>query len=150
MAVGPRKQYNWAHKFDSKFENAVAEHLRSIGVEFEYEKESFIFIKTVRKAICRTCGGDDCGQKLKYTPDFFLGNGIILEAKGYLDAPTRERHRLMRDQHPGLDLRLVFQKNNVIKQTKKKERYSDWATRLEIPFCVGMPPKDWLEVGQWE
>lgn len=138
--------------YDSGFEKLFADHLEKLGIPFERERDAFIYIETVRKSVCRECGSENCGQRRIYRPDFFLPAGVIIETKGYLDAPARSRHKLIREQHPGLDLRLVFQRDHVIKQTKNKDRYSDWCRKNDIKFwiCREMPPKEWLLKTQWE
>ena len=43
-----------------------------------------------------------------YTPDFVLPNGIILETKGQFISDDRRKHKLIKQQHPDLDIRFVF------------------------------------------
>ena len=47
--------------------------------------------------------------KHKYTPDFVLPNGIIIEAKGIFEREDRQKHLLIKMQYPDLDIRFVFQ-----------------------------------------
>lgn len=122
--------------FQSGFEDTIANNLREIGVDFEYEKQSYVYIRTVTKGICRDCGSTNCGQRRTYTPDFFLPNGIILEAKGFLTSDCRMLHRSMRDQHGGLDIRIVFQGDRAISSSKNKTKYSEWAKKEDIPCFV--------------
>mgnify|MGYP002700980301 FL=1 len=44
----------------------------------------------------------------KYTPDFLLPNGIIIETKGLFTAQDRRKHILIKKQHPELDIRFVL------------------------------------------
>ncbi len=62
--------------YRSGFEDDVASELRSKKIEFTYEKEK---IKWVDLKV-RT-----------YTPDFVLGNGIIIETKGRFVANKRRK-----------------------------------------------------------
>ncbi len=143
-------------RWASGLEGSFAEYLRSLGLEFDYEKESLIYVRTVNKGICRDCGGEDCGQRKVYTPDFFLRDyPIIIETKGMLDATTRMRHRLIRSQHPRLDLKLVIQRDLKIQGSKNKKTYMQWAKEEDIPMAVfnpknGSPTKEWLTTGRWE
>jgi predicted nuclease of restriction endonuclease-like RecB superfamily len=80
-----------------------------------------------------------------YTPDFVLewkGHKRYIEAKGYFSARDRKKLLLVRDQFPGIDLRIVFQRNNKLSR-KSKTRYSDWAERHGFTYAIGSVPKEW-------
>jgi hypothetical protein len=82
----------------------------------------------------------------KYTPDFVLPNGIILEVKGLLDLGDRQKHEWIREQFPDLDIRFVFQYpyNKITK--KSKTTYAKWADKLGIPWCRGPHiPNEWTK-----
>ena len=55
-----------------------------------------------------------------YTPDFLLPNGIYLECKGYWEAEDRRKIKAVKQQHPEIDLRMVFQApfNKISKKSK--------------------------------
>lgn len=48
--------------------------------------------------------------------------------------------RLVKEQNPELDIRLVFQNDGKV---GKRMRYSDWADKYGFPFAIGRVPKDW-------
>jgi hypothetical protein len=150
--AGKRNYRGYHPGWDSAFEQQISDHLRGLEIPFEYERESLVFVKTISKSVCRECGSKRCGQERVYTPDFFLPDGVILEAKGYFDPSARARHKLIREQHPRLDLRLVFQRNHIIQSSKNKIRYSNWCEDNDIKYWVcdvQLPSLEWLRSSQW-
>lgn len=49
----------------------------------------------------------------------------------------------VKKQHPELDIRFVFQKNNPLRKGSKL-RYTDWAEKYGFPHSVNSIPEDWL------
>ena len=80
----------------------------------------------------------------RYTPDFFLPNGVIIEAKGFFKPSDRRKHLAVRDQHPELDIRFVFQRNNTI-SSKSKTTYGAWCDKHGFLWCLYPHlPAEWL------
>jgi len=73
-------------KFKSDFERRVYDSIFNRGGVCEYEPFSIPYVKTS-----------------KYTPDFVLHNGIIIETKGRFVAQDRSKHLLVRKQYPRYD-----------------------------------------------
>jgi len=130
--------------YASKFETDIAKQLYNAKMKFEYEKEAVSYFFPVPNAVCRECECTDVGQWKTYTPDFFLANGIVLEAKGKLTVDMRNRLIAAIVSNPWLDLRLVFQYDNKLTRNAKM-RYSEWATKNNIPWTVKEIPTEWLE-----
>ena len=82
--------------YRSGFETKLVELLQSKNINFKYEDTA---IKWTQPETHH-----------KYTPDFFLPNNIIIEAKGRWTAEDRKKHVLIKQQHPHLDIRFIFQK----------------------------------------
>lgn len=129
----------------SGFESKVEAQLKEAKVGYGYESITITWLRSVSKGICNRCGAEEVNQRCKYTPDFVLANGIWIEAKGFLDGPDRTKLKAIRKQFPDLDLRLVFQRDNVIKGTKNKTRYSQWATAAGFKWALRVIPADWLK-----
>ena len=73
-------------------------------------------------------------------PDFVVAtpSGIVyIEAKGYLRPEHRSKLAAVKQQHPDVDLRIVFYANI--------QRNIDWAIKHKIPYAIGDIPKDWLK-----
>lgn len=114
--------------FRSGFESKVAKDLTDNGVYWEYEQHKFNLV------IPRS-----------YTPDFVLGNGVVLEVKGYFDAEDRRLIKLFREQHPDVDLRMVLQKPHQKLQKGGRMDYAGWCEKYNVPWCEGPSlPQDWV------
>ena len=78
-----------------------------------------------------------------FTPDFFLPNGVILEVKGFFKPTDRRKMLAVKKQHPELDIRFVFQRNNTLTKTSKST-YGDWADKHGFLWCLYPHiPSDW-------
>lgn len=103
---------------------------RRLRFDVEYESESLDYI--VEKT---------------YTPDFIVtldnGRKIYLEAKGYWDAADRRKLKAVKTQHPDLDIRMIFQRDNKIHKNSNT-KYSDYCSRHGIAYTVGEIPKEWF------
>ena len=128
-----RKRFNAAALkagYRSGFEDDVAKELKAKGVEFTYEKEK---IKWVDLKV-RT-----------YTPDFVLGNGIIIETKGRFVANDRRKHKEIKKQFPDLDIRFVFYNSRSKLYKGAKSSYADWCDKYGFKYADKSIPDVWLQ-----
>ena len=119
-------------KLRSGYERKIRKCLEQKEVDYTYE--SMVIEYTVPET------------KHKYVPDFILPNGVIVEGKGYWDAASRQKMARVTEQHPELDIRILFQRNNAINK-KSKTHYSDWCSKRGIKFAIspqGLIPEEWL------
>jgi hypothetical protein len=83
----------------------------------------------------------------RYTPDFTVtlrdGKRFFIEVKGYLRPEDRAKLLAVKRDNPDLDLRLVFGRDNPLRKGAKMT-YSEWATKNNIPYAIGTPPKEWF------
>ena len=114
-------------EYRSGFEQTLANQLQRSGVAFEYETIKLEYQKVAT-----------------YTPDFILPNGIIIEAKGLWTVEDRTKHLLVREQHPHLDIRLVFM--NAFNKIRKGSNttYARWCEKKNILYANKTIPKSWL------
>ena len=92
--------------------------------------------------------GQKCGPRKKvhkYTPDWVLPNGIIVESKGRFVTEDRTKHRLIREQYPHLDIRFVFSNANTKIGKKSATTYGLWCQRLGIPYATRSIPQAWID-----
>ena len=114
--------------YRSGLEERFGKLLDKQGVPFLYEVEKFAYV-----------------TESKYTPDFFLPNGVIIEAKGFFKPSDRRKMLAVKQQHPELDIRFVFQRNNTISKNSKTT-YGDWADKYNFPWCIFPDvPTHWYE-----
>ena len=129
----------------SKLEERVAQQLEFKGIDYEYEPRLRKVPYTVPES------------NHKYTPDFIIrtksGNEIYLEPKGIWDLADRRKHLYLRQQHPELDIRFVFQRSKTRIRKGSNTTYADVCNGLtRKPFkgvvwkyCDGLVPDEWLE-----
>ena len=127
----PRKLWK-RNGFRSGFEQRVKENLESQKVNFGYEDTKIPYT-----------------TEHTYTPDFTLYSEgkprIYIEAKGRLDTENIRKLRCIKKQHPELDIRILFQKDNPIRKGSKTT-YSKWAEKLGYICAVGEEvPKEWIK-----
>jgi len=71
----------------------------------------------------------------KYTVDWTLLNGPLIETKGYLsDHQERNKYVLLKQQYPDLDLRFVFDNPNKLCGGTKYS-HAKWADRHGFVWC---------------
>lgn len=128
----PKSRYNAAALkagYRSGFEDETAKYLLEKGVEFTYEKERIEWVdKKVRK----------------YTPDFVLANGIVIETKGRFVSSDRRKHVEIKKQYPDLDLRFVFQNSRAKLYKGAKSTYGDWCKKNGFIYADKVIPDEWL------
>lgn len=82
----------------------------------------------------------------KYTVDFTLLNGILIEGKGYLsDHQERHKYVLLKQQYPDLDLRFVFDNPNKLCGGTKYS-HAKWADKFGFRWCS---IKDVEQIQSW-
>lgn len=70
-----------------------------------------------------------------YTVDWTFINGLLVETKGYLsDHKERYKYVLLKQQHPDLDLRFVFDNPNKL-CGGTKQTHGAWATKYGFKWC---------------
>lgn len=122
----------------SGFEYKVGLVLNELEIPWTYEEWSYEYESTVASGTCKDCGGHNIVRSRFYTPDFFLWGGrIILEVKGRFTGTNRRTLKDVRRFQPDLDLRLVFQSNNVYSKSTGR-RYSDWAEQYNFRYYTGL------------
>ena len=119
-------------KFRSKYEKAIygdipAKYKRRV----EYEPSDPTMRYTLPK---------------RYIPDFDLGNGVYVEAKGYFKSADRTKMLRVRKENPGVDLRFLFQRaNNRLTKSPNSMMYWEWAEKHSFEWSEGTKiPKEWF------
>lgn len=80
-----------------------------------------------------------------YTPDFILPNGIIIETKGVWDAEDRKKHLLIKEQHPELDIRFVFNRSKSPIYKGSKTTYASFCEKYGFKYADKKIPEEWLK-----
>ncbi|WP_018868299.1 MULTISPECIES: endodeoxyribonuclease [unclassified Thioalkalivibrio] len=125
-----RRNPGYAHGFRSGLEEKVAKELAALGVTIHYESETISYTKPARNS--------------KYTPDFPLPNGIIVETKGRFVVEDRQKHILIKEQHPDLDIRFVFSNSNTKISKNSKTSYAMWCEKHGFIYADKSIPQEWI------
>ena len=115
--------------FRSGLEEKVADLMIDLGVKYEYESCKIPYV-----------------IHHKYCPDFILPNGIYLECKGLWEPEDRRKILAVIQQHPEIDLRMVFQSpyNKISKRSKTT--YAKFCDKHSIPWChYASIPAEWFK-----
>lgn len=116
--------------YRSGLEKANQDHLKSLKAEFRYEGYAIPFLEPAKQRL--------------YTPDFFLPNGIIIETKGRFLSKDRQKHLLVRDQHPNLEIRFVFSRGKSPIYKGSKTTNSMWAEKYNFQWAEKLIPELWV------
>jgi len=119
------------HGYRSGFEHKVSDQLTEQKIKFGYEDTVINSIKPETHH--------------KYTIDFTLPNGILVETKGRWVIEDRKKHLLIKQQHPELDIRLVFQSAKTKIRKGSKTTYGDWCDKHGIVWAEKNVPESWLK-----
>lgn len=115
--------------FRSGLEGNNAKHLEALLVPVLYETFAIPYVVP---------------QKVhRYTPDFLLPNGIIVETKGIWDATDRAKHLFIRVQYPELDIRLVFTRGKAPIYPGSATTCSEWAEKHGYQWAEKLIPEEW-------
>jgi hypothetical protein len=133
-----RKQYSakraaLKHGYRSGLENTIATQIAEQGIAVDYENKQHV-IPYTQPALQR-----------KYTPDFVLPNGVIIETKGRLVDADRKKHVLIKEQYPDKDIRFVFQSANNKIRKGSKTTYADWADKHGFKWSEKNIPNSWFQ-----
>lgn len=124
------KQTALKYGFRSGLEERIAAGLTSKGVGFTFEELTLPFVEPAK------------GRK--YTPDFLLTNGIIVESKGRFLTEDRQKHLLVKAQHPHLDIRFVFSNSKTKINKRSTTSYADWCEKNGFIYADKDIPDAWL------
>lgn len=117
--------------YRSGLEGSIGAYLEKLGVPAEYEPFAIRYVVPAAEH--------------RYTPDWhLLQNGIIIESKGRFTAEDRKKHTLIKEQHPGLDIRFVFQRPNERINKASKTTYALWCDRHGFSYAKKMVPLEWI------
>jgi hypothetical protein len=128
--------------YRSGLEKNIATQLEALNIAFEYEQLKIEYVVPERKA--------------KYTPDFKVGT-IVIESKGAFGYgpnrfsggdPVKERQKLIliKQQHPELDLRIVFQRASTKIRKGSPTSYAMWADEHGFKWAdKGTIPPEWIK-----
>ena len=115
--------------YRSGLEQDNAKFLKKCGCSYSYEEQKIKYVSKPRT----------------YTPDFVLGNGVIIETKGRFMPSDRTKHLLIKEQHPELDIRFVFSNSRTKLSKRSTTTYGDWYKKHGFQYADRLIPEDWMK-----
>jgi predicted nuclease of restriction endonuclease-like RecB superfamily len=125
-----------AQGYKSGLEDKLSRQIEDAGLTVEYETDKIDYVWPERAA--------------KYTPDFKLpkpGGFFYVESKGRWTVDDRQKHLLIKDQHPEIDIRFVFSNANAKLYKGSPTTYAQWCDKFGFRYANKTIPQDWLEEG---
>lgn len=120
------------HGIRSGLEDVICQELTAKGIPYKYEELTLEYIQPEKKR--------------KYTPDIVLDNsGIIIEVKGRWVTADRQKIAMVKQQHPEIDLRMVFSNSKTKISKQSSTTYGSYCDKLGIPYADKMIPETWLK-----
>lgn len=119
-----------ANGYRSGLEDTVAAQLAAAGVSVQYEAVKFKYVKPVTPS--------------RYTPDFILPNGIVIETKGRFVTADRQKHKMIKAQWPALDIRFVFSRAATRLTKQSKTTYAAWCEQYGFKWADKLVPAAWI------
>ena len=120
-----------AEGYRSGLEKINQDLLKSLDIPYGYESRKIPFTEPAKKR--------------SYTPDFFLKNGIIIETKGRFLSKDRQKHLLVKEQHPDLEIRFVFSRSKSPIYKGSKTTNAKWAEKHGFKWAEKLIPEEWMQ-----
>ena len=121
------------HGYRSGLEDKLSKQIKTAGHEVQYETDKISYQVPPRQA--------------KYTPDFRLpkdGGFFYVEAKGIWDVKDRQKHLLIQEQYPEIDIRFVFSNSNNKLYKGSKSTYASFCDKHRLQWAHKTIPDEWL------
>jgi hypothetical protein len=125
--------------YRSGLEEKCAEQIRDAGLEVHYEEEKLDYEWPSRKS--------------KYCPDFKIptkSGHFFIESKGRFTVADRQKHLLIKEQHPDIEVRFVFSNQNAKLYRGSPTSYAQWAEKHGFKYAHKRIPDEWLTEGENE
>jgi hypothetical protein len=104
-------------KLELKFEEILKEY--EVDYEYEFTKIPYVIPESNHY----------------YIVDWTIRNGLLLETKGYLsDHAERKKFILLKEQHPDIDIRFIFDNPNKLCGGTKMT-HAKWAEKYNFKYC---------------
>lgn len=116
--------------YRSGLEELVAQQLEALGVAVVYEEHKLKYEQPTKTRV--------------YTCDFLLPNGIYIETKGRFVTADRQKHLLIKQQYPDIDLRFVFSNSRSRISKLSATTYGMWCDKNGFKYADKLIPREWI------
>lgn len=130
--MATQKSAGEQHGWRSGLEELIGAQLDAAGVDYDYEKVVIQFTQPIKPR--------------RYTPDYRLKLlGIIVETKGRFVTADRQKHLLVKTQHPDIDIRFVFSNSRQRISKQSSTTYGMWCEQKGFRYADKRVPLEWLK-----
>jgi len=136
LTISKRRRHAIANGYRSGLEETISRQIADAGLPVSYEEDKIEYVWPERTS--------------KYTPDFKLpkkGGFFFVETKGRWTVDDRQKHLLIKEQHPDIDIRFVFSNQNAPLYKGSPNRYCDWCEKHGFRYAHKTIPPEWLQEG---
>lgn len=123
-------QRGLAEGYRSGLEEKIAAQLAQAGLQVRYEDSKVYYTPPLKQR--------------SYLADFVLPNGIIIETKGRFMTADRQKHKVIKDEHPDLDIRFVFSRSRTRISKASRTTYADWCLKYGFQWADATVPQAWI------
>ena len=119
--------------YRSGLEDKCAEKIARFGHPVFYEQEKITYVQPEKSR--------------SYTPDFKIitkDGCFYIESKGRWTTEDRKKHLWLKEQHPTIDIRLVFQNCNTKLYKGSPTSYADYCDKHGLRYACKEIPDEWL------
>jgi len=123
--------------FRSGLEERISRQIEAAGLEVLFEPDKIPYLWPQRSST--------------YCPDFKLpkvGGYFYVETKGRFVVADRQKHLLIKQQCPEIDIRFVFSNQNAKLYRGSKTTYAQWAEKHGFKYAHRTIPDEWLTEGE--
>lgn len=135
--ISKRRNHAIARGYRSGLEEQTAQQIEESGLDVLYETDRLEYEWPSRKAT--------------YRPDFKLpkpGGFFYVETKGIWDVTDRQKHHLIREQCPDIDIRFVFSNQNSRLYRNSPTTYASYCEKHDFKYANKTIPQEWLDEGK--
>ena len=138
LTISKRRRHAILNGYRSGLEETLSRQIAEAGLPVVYEPKDDKVSYTWPE------------RQSTYLPDFKLpkpGGFWFLEGKGIFDVQTRQKHLLLKEQHPDLDVRFVFSNMNAKIYKGSPTTYAQWCEKHGFLYANRTIPPEWLQEG---
>ena len=131
--ISKRRRHAITNGFRSGLEERISRQIKAAGLPVQYETDKISYIWPERNST--------------YTPDFKLpkqGGFFHVETKGIFSVDDRQKHVLVKAQHPEIDIRFVFSNANAKIYKGSSTSYAQWCDKHGFLYSNKTIPEAWL------
>ena len=124
------KQVGIAYGFRSGLEEKIAAQLEANNIDPKFETLKLPY------RVEKSC---------TYTPDFPVGEKIIIETKGRFQTADRMKMLMIQKQYPQYEFRFIFSNARAKISKASNTTYARWCEKNGFKYADKAVPQEWIE-----